>query len=116
MLIENRKIPKGLSYPLRASLLETTLSSLSIAPETHLIQGGGSKLFECLFWPPNPNVAGERLYIRTSAVPNSRISEARTLIESSVIPEFIAWLLGILKLAPDSTLRRVEQYFERSLP
>lgn len=116
MHIEKKKLSKGLSYPLRSSVLEAVLSALAIAPDAHLIQGGGSKLFECFFWPPNPNVSSERLYIRTTAVPEARASEARAFIESSVIPEFSAWLQAILALAPNSTVRREEQYFERSLP
>ncbi|MBL8483355.1 MAG: hypothetical protein JNJ60_14245 [Rhodocyclaceae bacterium] len=116
MHIEKRKLSKGQSYPLRASVLEAALSTSAIAADTQFVQGGGSKLFECFFWPPNPNVPRERLYIRTTAVPETGTNEARTFIENSVIPEFVAWLQGILALAPNSTVRREEQYFERSLP
>ena len=116
MHIEKKKLSKGLSYPLRASALEAALSDSAIAADAHLIQGGGNKLFECFFWPPNPNVPHERLYIRTAAVPEASANEARFFVEKSVIPEFAAWLKGILALAPNSTVRREEQYFERSLP
>lgn len=116
MRIENKKLPKGLSFPLRASALEAALSALGIAADAHLSQGGGAKLFECFFWPPNPNVPHERLYIRTAAVSEASANAARKFIENSVIPEFSAWLQGILDLTPNSTVRREEQYFERSLP
>jgi len=115
MHIEKKKLPKGLSYPLRASAVEAALSGLAIAADAHLIQGSGGKLFECFFWPPNQNVPYERLYIRTAAVPEASANEARLFVEKSVIPEFSAWLKGILALAPNSTIRREEQYFERSL-
>jgi hypothetical protein len=72
-------------------------------------------LFECFFWPPNPNVAHERLYIRTSAVQRAKVHEARILLENSVLPEFATWLQGILALAPASAIRREEQHFERAL-
>jgi hypothetical protein len=116
MHIEKKKLPKGLRYPLRTSVLEAVLSASAIAVDARLIQGGGATLFECFFWPPNSNVPHERLYIRTKAVPEVCASEARTFIEDSVIPEFTAWLQGILSLAPSSTVRCEEQYFERSLP
>jgi hypothetical protein len=116
MHIDKKKLSKGLSYPLRASALEAALSGSAIAADAHLIQGSGGKLFECFFWPPSPNVPHERLYIRTAAVPEASASEARVFVEKSVIPEFTAWLMGILALAPNSTVRREEQYFERFLP
>lgn len=116
MHIEKKKLSCGLSYPLRTSALETALSGAAMAANAHLIQGGGGKLFECFFWPPNPKVPHERLFIRTAAVPATSANEARLFIENSVIPEFAAWLQGILSLAPNSTVRREEQYFERSLP
>ena len=74
------------------------------------------RLSKPFFWPPNPNVPQERLYIRTGAVPEVKADEAREFVENSVIPEFAAWLQAILALAPDSTIRREEQYFERALP
>lgn len=116
MHIEKKRLSKGLSYPLRAAALEAALSGSTIAADTHLIQGNGGKFFECFFWPPNPNVPHERLYIRTAAVPAASVNEARRFVEKSVIPEFSAWLKGILALAPNSAVRREEQYFERSLP
>lgn len=115
MHIEKKKLSKGLSYPLSASALEAALSGLTIAADAHLIQGGGGKLFECFFWPPNQNVPHERLYIRTAAVPEATVNEARLFVENSVIPEFAVWLKSILALAPNSAVRREEQYFERSL-
>ncbi len=116
MHIEKRKLPKGLSYPLRASVLEAALSASAFVADTQLVQGGGSKLFECFFWPPNSNMPRERLYIRTAAVPEAGADEARKFVENSVIPEFAVWLQAIMALAPNSTIRREEQYFERSLP
>lgn len=116
MHIEKKKLSKGQSYLLRASALEAALSGSAIAANVYLVQGSGGKLFECFFWPPNPNVPHERLYIRTAAVPEASAHEARLFVEKSVIPEFTAWLKGILVLAPNSTVRREEQYFERSLP
>lgn len=116
MLIEKAKLPKGMSYPLQSSLLDGTLRAQGITVDTHLVQGGTIMLFECFFWPANQNVGHERLYIRTSAVPSAKVHEARLFIESSVVPELVAWLQDILALAPNATVRREEQYFERALP
>jgi hypothetical protein len=116
MHIEKKKLAKGLSYPLHPAVLEGALSTLGVAAKANLMQGGGAALFECFFWPPNPNAPYERLYIRTAAVPGGRANAARSLIEDSVLPEFCAWLQDILDLSPNSTVRREEQYFVRSLP
>ncbi|MES2070273.1 MAG: hypothetical protein V4488_07995 [Pseudomonadota bacterium] len=116
VLIEKAKLSKGMSYPLKSSFLETAFSAQGISLDAHLRQGGTSTLFECFFWPPNANVTHERLYIRTSAVPSNKTREARLFIEESVVPELIAWLQGILALAPTATIRREAQRFERVLP
>ncbi|MBI2276494.1 MAG: hypothetical protein HYU74_04010 [Dechloromonas sp.] len=104
-----------MSYPLRSPVLEAALSAQNISANAHLVQGGSSALFECFFWPPNPNVAHERLYIRTSAVQSTQVHEVRVFLETSVLPEFATWLQGILALAPTSTIRKEEQHFERAL-
>jgi hypothetical protein len=115
MRIEKAKLPKGMCYPVRATVLEAALVVAGVSIDTHIVQGGSSKLFEGFFWPPNPNVSHERLYIRTAAVPSACAHQAQASIENSVIPEFTAWIKALLALPPNSTVRREEQYFERSL-
>ncbi len=115
MLIEKVKIAKGMSYPLKSSHLESALNSAKITIDTHLIQGGSSHLFECFFWPPSQNVNYERLYIRTAPVSSNLTKEANHFIESTVIPEFMAWLAKLLALPLNSPIRQQQQRFTREL-
>ncbi|MES2817670.1 MAG: hypothetical protein V4812_01615 [Pseudomonadota bacterium] len=111
MFIENLKIAKNMSYPLKSSCLEDMLDAAKITIHTHLIQGGGSSLFECFFWPPNPRVNYERLYVRTAPIRSDRAKEARLLIETRVIPEFNQWLTHLLKLPHNSPIRQQQQHY-----
>jgi 3-mercaptopyruvate sulfurtransferase SseA len=102
MYIEKSKLPKGMSYPLKSSVLETALDSGGITLNTHLIYYGiGKFFFDAHFWLTNQNVPYERLYIRTSAVPAADATDARTFMTTTVIPEFVTWVQGILSLPPN---------------
>ena len=80
-----------------------------------LSRNASGAFFECLFWPPNPNVRHERLYLRAAAVPSSEVGEARHYFEAEVLPALMTWIEAILSLPVDSTLRREQQHFVRSL-
>ena len=116
MRIEKSQLPKDMSYALKSSVLESALSEAGVGLDTELIHGSSSILFDAHFWPPNQNVAHERLYVRAGAVPASVSREARIYIENSVIPEFVAWVKGILALPHNSPVRREQRYFVRELP
>lgn len=120
MRIEKSRLPKGMSYVLRSSVLEHALSSAGIMLETYLVhtpgQTPGCAFFYADFCPPNPNVAHERLYVQAGAAPSARSHEVRQYIECSVIPEFVAWVEGILALPINSPVRREGQRFSRVVP
>lgn len=113
MQIEKAKLPKGMSYALRSSVLERAICEAGIDIATTLRHGPNHILFDAFFWPPNPNFPFERLYVRAGAVPASHAHEARLFVESSVIPDLISWLQGILALPSNSPIRRERQEFYR---
>lgn len=116
MQIERAKLPKGMSYPLKPSFLQAALSCADVDTEARFVQVVRGFLFDAHFWPPSPNVAHERLYLRAGAVSAAWSRVARAYLETSVIPEFVAWMQGILSLPVNSPVRREKQYFARSLP
>lgn len=116
MRVERSKLPKGMSYPLKSSVLETALRSAGIELDAHLIQHVSKRFFDAFFWPANVNVGHERLFIRASAVQSQEAEHARNFMNESVIPEFIAWVQSIAALPANSPIRREEQCFFRQLP
>jgi hypothetical protein len=116
MSTSKQPLPKGMGYPLKPTQLEAVLRQSAVDLRWTLDRNASGSLFECFFWPPNPNVHHERLYFRSSAVPSERVSEAKQYIESTVMPELQRWLGHILSLPADSTVRRERQLFTRELP
>ncbi len=117
MRIEKKdNLPQGMSYPLTPSILLDALAAAHIDLETCFTQHLTGALFVAHFWPPNRNVAYERMYITSSAVPAPQSHAARSFIERTVIPELVRWAQGILALPPNSTVRREKQLFVRELP
>jgi hypothetical protein len=105
-----------MGYPLKPMLLEAVLRQSAVELQWSLARNVSGSLFECFFWPPDPNVNYERLYFRSSAVPSERVFEAKQHIESAVMPELQRWLEHILSLPAHSTVRREKQLFARELP
>ena len=111
MLIEKDKIPKTSSFVLRSSALEEAMKSAGITVETTLRHLNSPVLFTAYFWPPRPNVPHDRFFIRAGCVPNAQAKDTRILVESEVVPEFIAWASNILSLPSNSPIRRSDQVF-----
>lgn len=111
------KIPKGKRFVLRTSTLEAAMAAAGIELEAILLHlNRRDPPLECFFWPPNPRVRHERLYVRAGAVESELAREARDFVEQQGVPRLIAWVSGILKPPHDSPLRRAEQYFSIELP
>ena len=108
MQSETAKLPKGQSYPLRPSVLAAALADAGITIDTHLIRSPGN-LFDAHFWPPDDNIAHERLYIRTGSVAAGRVTHARSHMEGVVVPRLIAWVADILAADAKSPVRRERQ-------
>jgi hypothetical protein len=114
--IERAKLRKGTSHPLKSSFFLSALQGCGITLSTHLIHGGSGIFFDAFFYPLRPNVPYERLYVRAGAVPSIRKQFARQYLEGMVVPQFIAWVQGIVSLPPNSPVRREQQCFWRDLP
>jgi len=91
MRSETEKLPKGQRYTLKPTALEGALSAAGIDIDTHLIRAPG-KLSYAYFWPPNPNVPYERLYIRTGSVSAAEVAEARQRMEAVTLPALVKWI------------------------
>ena len=102
------KLPRGQSYPLKPSTLEAALAGAVIGIDTFLTRGHG-ELFDAFFWPPNPNVPYERLYIRIGSVASERAAEARLRMEEVMLPGLIQWIADILAQDVRSPVRREQQ-------
>ena len=76
----------------------------------------GQIFFDANFWVPNQNVPYERLSIRAGAVPSAIANDARVFMNTSVIPQMVAWVKGILALPSNSPIRQEQQSFRRQLP
>lgn len=108
MKSETAKLPKGQSYPLRPSIFEAALEDAGLSIDTHLIRSPG-ELFDAHFWPPNENVAYERLYVRFGSVPSAELAQARSRVESEALPALLRWIAHILAQARNSPVRREKQ-------
>lgn len=109
MKSEKAKLPKGMSYPFKPSMLEAALAGANVNIDTHLVRGPG-ELFDAHFWPPNENISIERLYVRAGTVAIAEASDARRKIENEMIPALTDWVRAILAQDRNSPTRREQQY------
>jgi hypothetical protein len=111
MRSKTSKLPKGHSYPLKPTALEAALARAGISIDLYLIRSPGD-LFDAHFWPPNPNVPHERLYVRAGSVPMERAAEARHRTETVVIPSLVRWIADIIAQDTNSPVRRQQQVID----
>lgn len=116
MNVHKDKLPKGLSYPIQTGALADALEEADVTLDCtvnyHNNLGTG---FTAWFWPPNPNVEYERLYLTIGAVRAEEASELRQRMSEAVLPEFISWIRGLLALPANSPVRREQQEFHGRL-
>ncbi len=111
MDVEKQSLPRGLSYPLKSSMLANALETADIKIATHLVYYRSGLGTHAQFWPPNENVPYERLYITVTPTRSEESFEARKSMQETGIPELISWIKGILALPPSSPIRREKQIF-----
>jgi len=111
--IEKAPIPKGQTYPLKSSALDDALAKVGVTPETHLIMRPSKIFLDAHFWPPNPRIAHERLYVRVGTVKSSESRAAREFMAAGALPSLIEWLQELLALPERSPSRSVEHYFRQ---
>jgi hypothetical protein len=114
MDIEKGKIPKGLSYALKSSVLENSLEAANIKINVHLIYDTNHVFFEAFYWLPNENIGYDRFYVRTGAVESKEARRARGFMESQVIPDFIKWANKIIRLPSNSPKLQEKPHFSRA--
>ncbi|EQA69753.1 hypothetical protein [Leptospira noguchii] len=107
--IQKEKIPKGFSYLLKTSELIAAYDSAEIKIETILTYSTGNENFTVHFWPPNPNINQERLYIIVGTVPSQFAHLVRESMKSKILPEFMKWITGLLSLSANSPRRNQTQ-------
>ncbi|EMM78031.1 hypothetical protein [Leptospira santarosai] len=107
--IQKDKIPKGFSYLFKTSDLIAAYDSAKIEIETILTYSPGNEYLRVDFWPPNPNINHERLYIVVGIVPSQFAHLVRESMKSKILPELIKWVTGLLSLPTNSPRRRQAQ-------
>jgi len=114
--IEKQKLPKGMSYPLKSSVLKTALDQAGITTDTVLLFAPDHMYFEAFFWPPNERIDYERFYIRTGALSAREGGRARELMQRQVILDFLAWAKVLLAKPLNSPIRQKQAHFFRYYP
>lgn len=115
--VEKPKTWKGLSYPLKTSLLKDAVEAAEIDCNIILHYWtpqpvpGGDTILQCFYWLPNANVDYDRFYIRAGVVKSEKRKAAQDLLIEKVIPRFIEWMLKIKSLPPDSAKLKPNLYF-----
>lgn len=116
--IEKPKLPKGLSYVLKTSMLEKALKDnslnchLNLRFRTHI---AGSLILQAFYWLPNANVPYPRVYVRAGCVSSTERKHASDALKCIVLPEFIQWLKKIIIEPTNSTIflsQRKQPYFD----
>ena len=116
MHITKAKLAKGMGYPTKSSALSEALDAAGITLSASLHYHHARGFFAARFWPPNANVAHERLYMTIGSVTAARLTPARRYFDCAVIPELMSWIRSIVAQPHDAPMRREEQVFFRSLP
>jgi hypothetical protein len=113
---EKEKLSKGCGYPLKSSVLAKALEEGGVPFGVQLVQGHRGPSIGVEFWPPNPNVHYERLYITSGWMKSAEVHAAREYLETVAIPELVSWAQGIASLPLNSPVRREKQRFGRDIP
>ncbi|GMT49606.1 MAG: hypothetical protein IEMM0008_1145 [bacterium] len=111
MNISKDKIPKGMSYPLKTSMLEKVLTESNISIHVDLLYVLRSHFFEAFYWFPNENIPYDRLYIRIGAVESRFRKKAQEKMEKEVLPQFIEWANPFMVLPVSSPIQLKRPYF-----
>lgn len=116
--IEKPKTWKGLSYPLKTSMLKEAVEYANIDCTIHLIYWTPIKydetdnILECEFWPANKNFDYNRFYIRAGVVKSQDRKLAETLLKSEVIPRLIRFMQNKITQPSRSTRLEQKSYFK----
>lgn len=116
--IDKPKTWKGLSYPLKTSMLKDAVENAKINGTVHLIYWTPQKydetynILECEFWPANKSFDYHRFYIRAGAVKSQDRKLAETFLINDVIPRLITFMQNKISQTSNSTKLEQSSYFK----
>lgn len=121
MEIFKDRLPKGLSYALKPSVLGEALAFAEVKTPARLYQWRENKyhrngtIFSAYFRALGVFIHDETdvLAITSLALPSHHRHEARQFVETVILPEFILWITDIERLPLNSPMRHERQEFER---
>lgn len=116
MKITKNKLPKGLSYPLSSELLKEALETQEVTTPTTLNYSADSQLLVARYYVRRPWEDMERLIISSGAVDSSDSEAARKYIVKSVVPDFVAWAVELVKLPANSSKFTGHQFLQWVCP
>ena len=99
--INKSKLPKGLIYPFKTSLLEKVISENGIDPYIDLqywTPQSGNYVFEGEFWFPNERVDYPRFFIRIASVKSENRKLISQLLEKELLDKIAPWIEANLEL------------------
>lgn len=117
LTVEKTKPPKGRSYVLKTSMLESILEERGIEAAIHLIYWTpqkGSSIFESHYWLPNENISNRRVYIRAGSLLREDKFIAQEELGRTVLPIFSDWLMYLNTLPSNSPILFKAPYFNAS--
>ena len=113
------RLPKGRSYPLKASVLEAAILGAGLTLPVELTRRDDRNWEAALvatFIPQDPWHEGEHIWVRCRAVASEQAAAVRALLEGEAIPRFIKWAKQIEALDARSPQRGERQHFTRPYP
>lgn len=115
--VEKPKTWKGLSYPLKSSVLKNALEIANVDCNIQLQywtpqrRDENYNILECEFWPANENVDYDRFYIRAGVVKSEKRKLAETLLINEGIPKLVELIKNKISLTSNSTSKTQTGYF-----
>lgn len=100
------KIPKGISYVLKTSMLESALEENGLDFHVKLqfrIHQWGNLIFQSFFTLPK-DIIEKRVFIYAGVVPNNQRKEALELMKTKVLPSYVSWLKEFDNLPTESPI------------
>ncbi|HEX7870720.1 MAG TPA: hypothetical protein VF455_11475 [Chryseobacterium sp.] len=116
--VDKPKTWKGLSYPLKTSILKDAIDDAKIETTVHLkywtpqIHEEKYNILECEFWPTSINVNYDRFYIRAGVVKSKDRKLVEDYLKSEVIPKLILFMKSKISLPDNSTKLKQGSYFK----
>ena len=104
MDIKKHKLPKGFTYPLKSSLVESTLKKVGIELPVTLYYESDAELLVATYYFPRTWEDYEKIVLFSGSVSSRNSEEARQHLENNVLPEFTSWISGFHNLPENSSV------------